>query len=245
MFKPKFDNLWGTGQSTIDGILRATADLIAGKIFVVAGYGHCGRGVALRAKGLGARRVIICEINPHRALTAALEGMEVMPMSEAAEVGDIFVTATGCKNVINAEHMKKMKSGAVMCNTGHFNVEINIPDLEKISVSKREIRPLVDEYTLEDGRKIYLLAQGRLVNLACAEGHPSEVMDMSFSDQALAVEWIVKNKDKLSGMGSVVLDIPEEIDRTVAELKCKAMGLRLDVLTPEQEAYLSGWAEGT
>ncbi len=245
MFKPKFDNLWGTGQSTIDGILRATADLIAGKIFVVAGYGHCGRGVALRAKGLGARRVIICEINPHRALTAALEGMEVMPMSEAAEVGDIFVTATGCKNVINAEHMKKMKNGAVMCNTGHFNVEINIPDLEKISVSKREIRPLVDEYTLEDGRKIYLLAQGRLVNLACAEGHPSEVMDMSFSDQALAVEWIVKNKDKLSGMGSVVLDIPEEIDRTVAELKCKAMGLRLDVLTPEQEAYLSGWAEGT
>jgi adenosylhomocysteinase len=245
VFKPKFDNLWGTGQSTIDGILRATADLIAGKIFVVAGYGHCGRGVALRAKGLGARRVIICEINPHRALTAALEGMEVMPMSEAAEVGDIFVTATGCKNVINAEHMKKMKNGAVMCNTGHFNVEINIPDLEKISVSKREIRPLVDEYTLEDGRKIYLLAQGRLVNLACAEGHPSEVMDMSFSDQALAVEWIVKNKDKLSGMGSVVLDIPEEIDRTVAELKCKAMGLRLDVLTPEQEAYLSGWAEGT
>ncbi|MEM3593238.1 MAG: adenosylhomocysteinase [Candidatus Jordarchaeaceae archaeon] len=245
MFKPKFDNLWGTGQSTIDGILRATADLIAGKIFVVAGYGHCGRGVALRAKGLGARRVIICEINPHRALTAALEGMEVMPMSEAAEVGDIFVTATGCKNVINAEHMKKMKNGAVMCNTGHFNVEINIPDLEKISVSKREIRPLVDEYTLEDGRKIYLLAQGRLVNLACAEGHPSEVMDMSFSDQALAVEWIVKNKDKLSGMGSVVLDIPEEIDRTVAELKCKAMGLRLDILTPEQEAYLSGWAEGT
>ena len=245
MFAPKFDNLWGTGQSTIDGILRATADLIAGKIFVVAGYGHCGRGVALRAKGLGARRVIICEINPHRALTAALEGMEVMPMSEAAEVGDIFVTATGCKNVINAEHMKKMKNGAVMCNTGHFNVEINIPDLEKISVSKREIRPLVDEYTLEDGRKIYLLAQGRLVNLACAEGHPSEVMDMSFSDQALAVEWIVKNKDKLSGMGSVVLDIPEEIDRTVAELKCKAMGLRLDVLTPEQEAYLSGWAEGT
>ncbi|MEM2983699.1 MAG: adenosylhomocysteinase, partial [Candidatus Jordarchaeaceae archaeon] len=181
----------------------------------------------------------------HRALTAALEGMEVMPMSEAAEVGDIFVTATGCKNVINAEHMKKMKNGAVMCNTGHFNVEINIPDLEKISVSKREIRPLVDEYTLEDGRKIYLLAQGRLVNLACAEGHPSEVMDMSFSDQALAVEWIVKNKDKLSGMGSVVLDIPEEIDRTVAELKCKAMGLRLDILTPEQEAYLSGWAEGT
>lgn len=245
MFKPKFDNLWGTGQSTIDGILRATAELIAGKIFVVAGYGHCGRGVALRAKGLGARRVIICEINPHRALTAALEGMEVMPMSEAAEVGDIFVTATGCKNVINAEHMKKMKNGAVMCNTGHFNVEINIPDLEKISVSKREIRPLVDEYTLEDGRKIYLLAQGRLVNLACAEGHPSEVMDMSFSDQALAVEWIVKNKDKLSGMGSVVLDIPEEIDRTVAELKCKAMGLRLDILTPEQEAYLSGWAEGT
>lgn len=169
MFASKFDNLWGTGQSTIDGILRATADLIAGKNFVVVGYGHCGRGVALRAKGLGARRVIICEVNPHRALTAALEGCDVMPMIEAAEIGDIFVTATGCKNAINAEHMKRMKSGVILCNTGHFNVEINIPDLEKLSVSKREIRPLVDEYTLNDGRKIFLLAEGRLVNLACAD----------------------------------------------------------------------------
>ncbi|WXG40865.1 MAG: NAD(P)-dependent oxidoreductase [Candidatus Freyarchaeum deiterrae] len=176
VFAPKFDNLWGTGQSTIDGILRATADLIAGKVFVVAGFGHCGRGVAIRAKGLGARRVIICEISPHRALTAALEGFDVMPMIEAAEVGDIFVTATGCKNVVNAEHMKKFKNGATICNTGHFNVEINIPDLEKLSVSKRELRPLVDEYTMKDGRKIYLLGQGRLVNLACAEGHPSDHM---------------------------------------------------------------------
>jgi len=174
VFVPKFDNLWGTGQSTIDGILRATADLIAGKVFVVAGYGHCGRGVALRAKGLGARRVIITEVNPHRALTAALEGMEVMPMMEAAEIGDIFVTATGCKDVITAEHMKRMKDGAVICNTGHFDVEINVQDLEKISVGKREIRPLVDEYKLEDGRRLYLLAQGRLVNLACAEGHTPE-----------------------------------------------------------------------
>jgi adenosylhomocysteinase len=246
VFMPKFDNLWGTGQSTIDGILRATSDLIAGKVFVVAGYGHCGRGTALRAKGLGARRVIVTEVNPHRALTAALEGMEVMTMSEAAEVGDIFVTATGCKNVINAEHMKKMRDGSTIANTGHFNVEVRVADLEKISVSKREIRPLVDEYTLEDGRKLYLLAQGRLVNLACAEGHPSEVMDMSFSDQALSVEWIVKNKESLSKMdSSVVLDIPEEIDKTVAILKCRAMGLKLDVLTPEQEAYLSGWTEGT
>lgn len=242
---PKFDNLWGTGQSTIDGILRATADLIAGKIFVVIGYGHCGRGVALRAKGLGARRVIICEINPHRALTAALEGMEVLPMIEAAEVGDIFVTATGNTSVIRAEHIERMKNNVVLANTGHFNVEINIGDLERLSVGKREIRPLVEEYTLKDGRRIYLLAHGRLVNLACAEGHPSEVMDMSFSDQALAVEWIVKNRDSLSKMGSVVLDIPKEIDRIVAELKCKALGLRLDVLTPEQEAYLSGWTEGT
>ena len=242
---PKFDNLWGTGQSTIDGILRATADLIAGKNFVVIGFGHCGRGVALRAKGLGARRVIICEVNPHRALTAALEGFDVLPMIEAAEVGDIFVTATGNISAIRAEHMEKMRSGVTLCNTGHFNVEINIPDLERLSVGKRELRPLVDEYTLKDGRKIYLLAQGRLVNLACAEGHPSEVMDMSFSDQVLAVEWIVKNKEPLSKMGSVVLDIPKEIDKTVAQLKCKAMNLKLDVLTPEQEAYLSGWTEGT
>ena len=174
VFVPKFDNLWGTGQSTIDGILRATADLIAGKVFVVAGYGHCGRGVALRAKGLGARRVIITEVNPHRALTAALEGMEVMPMMEAAEIGDIFVTATGNKGVIRREHMERMKDHAVLANTGHFNVEISISDLEELSVGKREIRPLVDEYTLKDGRKIYLLAEGRLVNLACAEGHTPE-----------------------------------------------------------------------
>jgi adenosylhomocysteinase len=169
VFAPKFDNLWGTGQSTIDGILRATADLIAGKIFVVAGYGHCGRGVALRAKGLGARRVIICEVSPHRALTAALEGFDVLPMIEAAEVGDIFVTATGNKSVIRAEHMEKMKDNATLANTGHFNVEINIGDLEKLSVGKRELRPLVDEYKLKDGRRIYLLGQGRLVNLACAD----------------------------------------------------------------------------
>lgn len=243
--KWEFDNIWGTGQSTIDGIMRATSELIAGKVVVVAGYGHCGRGIALRAKGLGARRVIAVEINPHRALTAALEGIDVMPMSKAAEVGDIFVTATGCKDVIRKEHMEKMKDGAILANAGHFDVEINLKDLESLAVSKEEIRPNVDEYRLKDGRKIYLLGKGRLVNLVAAEGHPSSVMDMSFSDQALAVEWIVKHRDELKKIGNVVLDIPKEIDMTVAELKCKALGIELEKLTEEQLTYLKGWREGT
>ncbi len=242
---PKFDNIWGTGQSTLDGIMRATSELIAGKVVVVAGYGHCGRGIALRAKGLGARRVIVSEINPHRALTAALEGIDVMPMHRAAEIGDIFITATGCKDVIRKEHMEKMKDGAILANAGHFDVEINVKDLEELSVKKEEIRPNVEEYTLRNGRRLYLLAQGRLVNLVAAEGHPSSVMDMSFSDQALAVEWIVKNREELGKAGNVVLDIPKEIDMTVAELKCKALGIELERLTEEQVAYLKGWREGT
>lgn len=243
--KWEFDNVWGTGQSTIDGIMRATSELIAGKVVVVAGYGHCGRGIALRAKGLGARRVIAVEINPHRALTAALEGIDVMPMYKAAEVGDIFITATGCKDVIRKEHIEKMKDGAVLANAGHFDVEINLKDLESLAVSKEEIRPNVDEYRLKDGRKIYLLGKGRLVNLVAAEGHPSSVMDMSFSDQALAVEWIVKHRNELKKIVNVVLDIPKEIDTTVAELKCKALGIELEKLTKEQLAYLKGWREGT
>ncbi|MEM1657476.1 MAG: adenosylhomocysteinase [Candidatus Jordarchaeales archaeon] len=243
--KWEFDNVWGTGQSTLDGIMRATSELIAGKVVVVAGYGHCGRGIALRAKGLGARRVIVTEINPHRALTAALEGIDVMPMYKAAEVGDIFITATGCKDVIRKEHIEKMKDGAILANAGHFDVEINLKDLESLAVSKEEIRPNVEEYRLKDGRRIYLLCKGRLVNLVAAEGHPSSVMDMSFSDQALAVEWIVKHRDELKKLGNVVLDIPKEIDMTVAELKCKAMGIELEQLTKEQMAYLRGWREGT
>ncbi|MFX1250369.1 MAG: adenosylhomocysteinase [Promethearchaeota archaeon] len=244
--KWQFDNLWGTGQSSIDGVIRATADLIAGAIVVVGGYGHCGRGVALRAKGLGARRVIATEISPHQALTAAMEGIEVMPMKEAAPLGDLFVTATGCVDVIIGEHMQLMKDGAVICNTGHFNVEIRIGDLKELAVSVKEnVRPLVDQYTLKNGNKIYLLAQGRLVNLSCAEGHPSQVMDLSFADQALAMEWLAKNKDEVQKKGGVVLDIPSSIDHQVAELKCEAMGIRYDVLTPRQQAYLTDWKEGT
>ncbi len=243
--KWEFDNIWGTGQSTWDGIIRATGDLIASKVVVVAGYGHCGRGVAIRARGLGARRVIVTEINPHRALTAAMEGFEVMPMEEAASLGDIFVTATGCKDVIRKEHFEKMKDGVIVANTGHFNVEISIKDLETLATSVEEVKPLVDAYQMPDGRRIFLLAQGRLVNLSCAEGHPSEVMQMSFGDQALATEYIVKHKDELKAMGGKVLDIPPEIDEEVARLACKAIGLKLETLTPEQERYLRGWQEGT
>ena len=243
--KHEFDNLWGTGQSTIDGILRATADLIAGSVFVVAGYGHCGRGVALRAKGLGARRVIITEVNPFRVLTAVMEGIEVMPMEKAAEVGDFFVTATGCKHVIRYEHMEKMKDGAVLCNTGHFDVEIDLKTLREKAVSTESLRPNTKQYTLPNGKTITILAEGRLVNLSAAEGHPSQVMDLSFSGQALASEWIVKHQEELKTGGGKVIDIPQEIDVHIAQLKCKAMGIDYDVLTPEQERYLSSWQEGT
>lgn len=235
-----FDNRYGTGQSTIDGILRATNILLAGKNFVVCGYGWCGRGLALRAKGMGAN-VIVTEVNPLRALEAAMNGYRVMPIAEAAEIGDIFVTTTGDINVIRKEHMQKMKDGAILANSGHFNVEISIKDLEALATAKRTIRSNLEEYTLTNGKRLYLLAEGRLVNLAAAEGHPSEVMDMSFSNQALCVEYIAK-KEK---MPPKVYSVPREIDETVARLKLKAMGIEIDELTEEQKRYLSSWSMGT
>jgi len=235
-----FDNRYGTGQSTMDGILRATSVLIAGKNFVVGGYGWCSRGIAMRAQGMGAN-VIVTEVQPTRALEAAMNGLRVMPMSEAAALGDIFVTATGDLHVIRKEHMQKMKDGAIMCNSGHFNVEINIPDLESLSKDKRTIRPNMEEYTLKDGRRLYLLAEGRLVNLAAAEGHPSEVMDMSFADQALSAEYITKSPK----MQPKVYIVPKELDESVAELKLKSMNIAIDELTAEQKKYLSTWEMGT
>jgi adenosylhomocysteinase len=243
--KNMFDNVYGTGQSSIDGILRATADLIASKIFVVAGYGHCGKGVATRAKGMGARRVIVTEVEPHAALQAAMDGMEVMPMIEAAKIADIIITATGCKDVVQKEHFKVMKDQCNVANTGHFNIEINIPDLDELSIEKIQIRPFVEQYTLRDGRKINLLGEGRLINLAAAEGHPSEIMDNSFALQALASEYIVKHKKELLEIGGQVIQIPKGIDDNVAFLKCDSMGLKLEKLTPEQEKYLSSWRVGT
>lgn len=235
-----FDNRYGTGQSTIDGILRATNVLIAGKRFVVCGYGWCARGIALRAKGLGAN-VIVTEVNPLRALEAVMDGFQVMPISDAAEQGDIFVTATGNLNVIRKEHLLKMRDGALLANSGHFNVEISLPDLEQISVSKRIMRPNLEEYTLKNGRKLYLLAEGRLVNLASAEGHPSEVMDMSFSNQALCVEYLAKNPQLKVG----VYGVPKEIDELVARLKLSGMGVKIDEMTEEQRKYVSSWEAGT
>jgi adenosylhomocysteinase len=235
-----FDNRYGTGQSTMDGIFRATSVLIAGKNFVVGGYGWCSRGIAMRAQGMGAN-VIVTEVQPTRALEAAMNGLRVMPMAEAAPIGDIFVTATGDLNVIRKEHMQKMKDGAIMCNSGHFNVEISIPDLESLSKGKRTIRPNMEEYTLKDGRKLFLLAEGRLVNLAAAEGHPSEVMDMSFANQALCAESIAKAEKKQPK----VYTVPKEIDENVAELKLKSMKISIDKLTAEQQKYLSTWEMGT
>ena len=236
-----FDNVWGTGQSSIDGIIRATNVLIAGKNFVVAGYGHCGRGVAMRAAGLGAR-AIICEVDPLKALKAAMEGFEVTSMTEAAEIGDIFITATGCKDVIRRDHMEKMKDGAILCNTGHFNVEVSTQDLERMAVKKREIRPNNVEYTLRDGRRLYLLAEGRLVNLAAAEGHPSEIMDMSFANQFLSLLHLAKNGRM---MKPGVYNVSKEQDQEVAKTKLETMGLRIDSLTTEQETYLRSFREGT
>jgi len=235
-----FDNRYGTGQSTIDGILRATNVLLAGKTFVVCGYGWCGRGLALRAKGMGAN-VIVTEVNPMRALEAVMDGFQVMPLMKAAEKGDIFITATGNKHVIRKEHMLKMKDGAIIGNSGHFNVEISIPDLEEISVSKRLVRPNLEEYLLKDGGRIYLLAEGRLVNLASAEGHPSEVMDMSFSNQALCVEYLVKSRS----LKPQVYPVPREIDELVARLKLEGLGVKIDGMTEEQKKYLSSWESGT
>lgn len=236
-----FDNRYGTGQSTIDGITRATNILWAGKKVVVCGYGWCGHGLAMRAKGLGSQ-VLVTEVEPVRALEAAMDGFQVMPIAEAAKVGDIFVTVTGDKNVIDQSHLKVMKDGAILANSGHFNVEINIPALEKMSRSKRTIRTFVDEYTLKDGRHLYLLGEGRLINLAAAEGHPASVMDMSFANQALCLEYILKNSDKLKAK---VYSVPEEIDRQIARLKLNSMGIHIDTLTPEQQKYLASWQEGT
>ena len=239
--KHLFDNRYGTGQSTIDGIIRATNLLFAGLKVVIIGYGWCGRGVAMRARGLGAD-VIVTEVNPTRALEATMEGLRVMPMAEAAKVGEVFVTLTGNKSVLRAEHFAAMKSGAVIANSGHFNVEIDIPALEKLAGSKRRVREFVDEYALSDGRKLYLLGEGRLINLAAAEGHPAVVMDKSLANQALSVEHLVKNSKKLEPK---VYPVPTDIDEMVARLKLESMGIGIDKLTPEQEAYLASWSEGT
>ncbi|MBS7641557.1 MAG: adenosylhomocysteinase [Candidatus Bathyarchaeia archaeon] len=236
-----FDNVYGTGQSTLDGILRATNILLAGKNVVVAGYGHCGRGIAWRARGMGAH-VIVTEVDPIKALKAVMDGFRVMPMIEAARIGDIFITATGNRDVVRAEHIDVMRDGAILCNAGHFDVEVSVRDLEIMSISKRRVRPYVDEYRLRDGRRIYLLAEGRLVNLVAAEGHPSEVMDMSFSNQALCVEYLIENRGKLK---PGVYDVPIEIDRTVASLKLETLGVRIDRLTEEQIEYLSSFEYGT
>jgi len=241
MTKHLFDNRYGTGQSTLDGIVRATNILLAGKTFVVAGYGWCGRGLAMRARGMGAN-VIITEVDPLPALEAVMDGFRVMPMSEAASIGDIFCTVTGDLKVIDRPHFESMKDGAIVANSGHFNVEVNIPALEEMTAEKRRVRQFVEQYILEDGRRINLLGEGRLVNLAAAEGHPASVMDMSFANQALALEYLVQNAAQLERR---VYTIPEEIDRQIAKLKLDAMGIRIDALSEEQVRYLASWEEGT
>ncbi|MGB9713049.1 MAG: adenosylhomocysteinase [Dissulfurimicrobium sp.] len=239
--KHLFDNRYGTGQSTLDGIIRATNRLIAGSVFVVAGYGWCGKGVAMRAKGMGAR-VIVTEVDPLKALEAVMDGYDVMPMAEAAPIGDFFCTVTGDIHVIRKEHFLKMKDGAIVANSGHFNVELNLNDLSDITEAKRTIRPFVEEYTIVNKRRIYVLGQGRLINLASAEGHPSSVMDMSFANQALCAEYMAKNAEKLERK---VYGVPEEIDREIARLKLISMGIDIDRLTDEQARYLGSWAMGT
>ncbi|MDO8686864.1 MAG: adenosylhomocysteinase, partial [Candidatus Berkelbacteria bacterium] len=239
--KHMFDNRYGTGQSSIDGIIRATNILLAGKNFVVCGYGWCSRGVATRAKGMGAD-VIITEVDPIRALEAVMDGFRVMKISKACKIADIIITATGDKHVVSSKIIENAKDGVIIANTGHFNIEIDVEHLEKIKKSKRKIREQLDEYILKNGKKIYLLAEGRLVNLAAAEGHPAEVMDMSFANQALAAEWLIKNKEKLKNK---VYVLPKKIDRLIAFLKLKAIGIDIDRLTKEQRKYLSSWQEGT
>lgn len=241
MTKHMFDNRYGTGQSTLDGVIRATNYLIAGKTVVIAGYGWCSRGIAMRAKGLGGN-VIITEIDPLKALEAVMDGFRVMPMIEAAPIGDIFITATGDINVLDRHHFAAMKDGALVANSGHFNVEINIPALEKLGGEPRRVRPFVDQYTLGDGRKINLLGEGRLINLAAAEGHPASVMDMSFANQALSAVYMVENAATL---GRSVHSVPEAVDHEIARIKLAAMGIHIDVLTAEQESYLNSWEEGT
>lgn len=241
MTKHFFDNRYGTGQSTIDGIIRATNVLLAGKTFVVAGYGWCGRGLASRARGMGAN-VIVTEVDPLKALEAVMDGFRVLPMNVAATEGDFFCTLTGDINVIDKHHFELMKDGAIVSNSGHFNVEINIPALDEMSVDKQLVRPFVDQYTLKDGRQIHILGEGRLINLASAEGHPASVMDMSFANQALSAEYMVKNGKSLKKM---VYSVPEEIDREIARIKLEAMGIIVDTLTDEQVHYLNSWQEGT
>jgi adenosylhomocysteinase len=239
--KHLFDNRYGTGQSTVDGIIRATNRLLAGSNFIVCGYGWCGKGVAMRARGQGAI-VHVTEINPLRAIEAAMDGFSVLPIEEASRIGDIFVTLTGDINVIRREHFVLMKDGAIVANSGHFNVELDIPGLEKLSVKKRQIRDFTVEYTLRGGKRIYLLGDGRLINLAAAEGHPASVMDMSFANQALSAEYVKKHRKELENK---VYSVPKDIDRNIAALKLKAMGIKIDVLTEEQEKYLASWELGT
>jgi len=239
--KHLFDNRYGTGQSTIDGLLRATNLLLAGKTFVVCGFGSCGRGLAMRARGMGAH-VVVTEVSPLHALEAVMEGYRVMPIADAAKVGDIFITVTGNRSVLRKEHFEVMKDGAVLGNSGHFNVEIDIPALSDLAMATRELREFVQEYRMADGRRLYLLAEGRLLNLAAAEGHPAAVMDMSFANQALVVEYLAKNGRNLEPN---VYTVPTDIDQTVARLKLEAMGVRIDELTPEQKKYLQSWEEGT
>jgi adenosylhomocysteinase len=239
--KHMFDNRYGTGQSTIDGMIRATNRLIAGSVFVVAGYGWCGRGLAMRAKGLGAD-VVVTEIDPHKALEAVMDGYRVMPMKEAARIGDFFCTVTGNVNVVRREHFESMKDGAIVANSGHFNVELDLESLGKIARERTTIREFVEQYTLRNGRRIIILGEGRLVNLAAAEGHPSSVMDMSFANQALCSEWMVKNHRTLEKR---VYTVPEKIDKEIARLKLRAMGVKVDTLTDEQETYLNSWNQGT
>ncbi len=241
MTKHFFDNRYGTGQSTLDGIIRATNILLAGKVFVVAGYGWCGRGLAMRARGMGAI-VVVTEVDPMPALEAVMDGFQVMPMEAAARIGDVFVTVTGDKNVLDEQHFAIMKDGAIVANSGHFNVEINIPALEEMSVSKRLVRPFVEQYETKDNRRINLLGEGRLINLAAAEGHPASVMDMSFANQALSAEYLLRHGKELE---KKVYSVPQDIDHEIARLKLHAMGVNIDTLTPEQISYLNSWQEGT
>ncbi|MCS7184898.1 MAG: adenosylhomocysteinase, partial [bacterium] len=239
--KHLFDNRYGTGQSTIDGLIRATNILIAGKYFVVCGYGLCGKGVAMRAKGLGAK-VVICEVDPIKALEAVMDGYLVMPIKEASKIADIIITVTGNKNVISKKEFLNMKDGAIIANAGHFDVEIDKKSLQELAKSKRKVREYVEEYKLKNGKSIYLLAEGRLLNLAAAEGHPAAVMDMSFANQALSVLYLIENSEKLE---KKVYKVPQEIDRKIATIKLKSMGVKIDELTPEQKRYISSWEEGT
>jgi adenosylhomocysteinase len=236
-----FDNRYGTGQSTLDGILRATNVLLAGRVFVIGGYGWCGKGLAMRAKGMGSR-VVVCEIDPLKGIEAVMDGFDVMPMAEAAKIGDIFCTVTGNMHVLRREHFEQMKDGAIVCNSGHFNVEIDIPALEELAKSRRVIRDFVEEFVMPNDRRLYLLGEGRLINLAAAEGHPASVMDMSFANQALCSEYMIKHAKELERK---VYPVPKDIDQQIAALKLETMGMRIDKLTPEQAKYLESWLEGT